>query len=72
MVLSAFSAYSAVNGFLAGDGGRETEDVFMKLLVLGKGKFGSEVIELARGRGHEVEAHDEFDNPHGCLLTPDR
>lgn len=44
----------------------------MNLLVLGKGKMGSTVIELARERGHQVEAHDEFDNAHACLLTPER
>jgi 4-hydroxy-tetrahydrodipicolinate reductase len=44
----------------------------MNLLVLGKGKMGSVVIELARQRGHRVEAHDEFDNPHACRLTPER
>jgi 4-hydroxy-tetrahydrodipicolinate reductase len=44
----------------------------MNLLVLGKGKMGSAVIEAARARGHQVEAHDEFDNPHACLLTPER
>jgi len=44
----------------------------MNLLVLGKGKMGSVVFELARQRGHRVEAHDEFDNPHACMLTPER
>lgn len=44
----------------------------MNLLVLGKGKMGSMVIELARERGHHVEAHDEFDNPGARLLTPER
>jgi 4-hydroxy-tetrahydrodipicolinate reductase len=44
----------------------------MNLLVLGKGKMGSLVIELARERGHQVEAHDEFDNPHARMLTPER
>jgi 4-hydroxy-tetrahydrodipicolinate reductase len=44
----------------------------MNLLVLGKGKMGSVVIELARQRGHHVEAHDEFDNPHARMLTPER
>jgi 4-hydroxy-tetrahydrodipicolinate reductase len=44
----------------------------MNLLVLGKGKMGSMVIDLARERGHHVEAHDEFDNPHACMLTPER
>ena len=41
----------------------------MNLLVLGKGKMGSMVIETARQRGHKVEAHDEFDNPHARMLT---
>jgi 4-hydroxy-tetrahydrodipicolinate reductase len=27
---------------------------------------------VARERGHHVEAHDEFDNPHACMLTPER
>jgi 4-hydroxy-tetrahydrodipicolinate reductase len=44
----------------------------MNLLVLGKGKMGSTVIDLARERGHQVEAHDEFDNPHACMLTSER
>ena len=44
----------------------------MNLLVLGKGKMGSLVIELAKERGHHVEAHDEFDNPHARMLTPER
>lgn len=44
----------------------------MNLLLLGKGKMGSLVIELARERGHHVEAHDEFDNPHARMLTPER
>ena len=44
----------------------------MNLLVLGKGKMGSTVIGLAQERGHHVEAHDEFDNPRGSMLTPER
>jgi 4-hydroxy-tetrahydrodipicolinate reductase len=44
----------------------------MNLLVLGKGKMGSLVIELAKERGHHVEAHDEFDNPHARMMTPER
>ena len=44
----------------------------MNLLVLGKGKMGSTVIELARERGHNVEAHDEFDNAGSCQLTAER
>jgi 4-hydroxy-tetrahydrodipicolinate reductase len=44
----------------------------MNLLVLGKGKMGTVVMDTAQARGHHVESHDEFDNPHGCLLTPER
>ncbi len=44
----------------------------MNLLVLGKGKMGTLVIELAEQRGHKVHAHDEFDNIKACMLTPDR
>ncbi|MGA3210631.1 MAG: dihydrodipicolinate reductase C-terminal domain-containing protein [Terriglobales bacterium] len=44
----------------------------VNLLVLGKGKMGSLVMELARERGHWVETHDEFDNPHARMLTPER
>jgi 4-hydroxy-tetrahydrodipicolinate reductase len=44
----------------------------MNLLVLGKGKTGSLVIEIAQERGHSVRAHDEFDNVHASMLTPER
>ncbi len=44
----------------------------MNLLVLGKGKMGSMVIDLARQRGHQVDAMDIDENPHGAGLTPDR
>jgi len=44
----------------------------MNLLVLGKGKMGSLIIELAQQRGHQVRAHDEFDNIKGSMLTPER
>jgi 4-hydroxy-tetrahydrodipicolinate reductase len=44
----------------------------MNLLVLGKGKMGSLVIELATQRGHAVRAHDEFDNVNASMLTPER
>ncbi len=43
----------------------------MNLLVLGKGKTGSLVAEIARSRGHQVWALDEIDNPHACALTPE-
>lgn len=41
----------------------------MKLIVLGKGKTGSLVAEIARARGHQVSALDENDNPHASALT---
>jgi len=43
----------------------------MKLLVLGKGKTGSIVADIARERGHEVVALDEHDNAGASALTPE-
>lgn len=42
---------------------------FMLILVLGKGKTGSLVAEVARERGHGVRALDINDNPHASALT---
>jgi 4-hydroxy-tetrahydrodipicolinate reductase len=41
----------------------------MLILVLGKGKTGSLVAEIARERGHSVRALDINDNQHACALT---
>ncbi len=41
----------------------------MQLLILGKGKTGSLVAEVARERGHAVHALDINDNPHAAALT---
>ena len=41
----------------------------MLILVLGKGKTGSLVAEVARERGHGVRALDINDNPHASALT---
>jgi len=41
----------------------------MHILVLGKGKTGSLVAEVARERGHQVSALDIVDNEHGAALT---
>ncbi len=41
----------------------------MNLVILGKGKTGSLVAEVAGERGHKVRSYDEFDNPHACSLT---
>jgi 4-hydroxy-tetrahydrodipicolinate reductase len=41
----------------------------MLLLILGKGKTGSLVSEVARERGHGVRALDIFENEHASALT---
>lgn len=41
----------------------------MLALVLGKGKTGSLVAEVARERGHGVRALDIFENEHAAALT---
>jgi 4-hydroxy-tetrahydrodipicolinate reductase len=41
----------------------------MLLLVLGKGKTGSLVAEVARERGHGVRALDIYENQHASALT---
>jgi len=41
----------------------------MNILLLGRGKTGSLVAEVARQRGHEVEVLCAADNPHGSALT---
>lgn len=41
----------------------------MQFLVLGKGKTGSLVAEIARERGHSVRALDIDENRHGSALT---
>ncbi len=41
----------------------------MLFLVLGKGKTGSLVAEVARERGHGVRALDIDENPHASALT---
>lgn len=44
----------------------------MKILVLGRGKTGSLVAEVARERGHKVDVLCAAENPHAASLTPDR
>ncbi len=44
----------------------------MRILLLGNGKTGSQVAEVARERGHQVEALRSADNPHASALTADR
>jgi 4-hydroxy-tetrahydrodipicolinate reductase len=41
----------------------------MQFLILGKGKTGSMVAEIARERGHSVRALDIDENPHAAALT---
>jgi len=44
----------------------------MKILVLGRGKTGSLVAEVAHQRGHEVDVLCAADNPGGSALTASR
>jgi 4-hydroxy-tetrahydrodipicolinate reductase len=44
----------------------------MKLLILGRGKTGSLVADVARERGHEVRVLCAADNPKASALTPER
>ncbi len=44
----------------------------MKLLILGTGKTGSLVADVARERGHTLETLRSADNPHSSALTADR
>ena len=44
----------------------------MKLLLLGRGKTGALVAEVAHQRGHLIEAMRAADNPHASALTPQR
>ena len=41
----------------------------MVFLVLGKGKTGSLVAQVARERGHGVRVFDVAENPHATALT---
>ena len=43
----------------------------MNLLILGRGKTGSLVAEVAAGRRHHVKAIDEVENANAKALTPD-
>lgn len=44
----------------------------MKLLLLGRGKTGALVAEVARQRGHQVEVLRSAENPHASAITPQR
>ncbi|MGD0940881.1 MAG: 4-hydroxy-tetrahydrodipicolinate reductase [Terracidiphilus sp.] len=48
---------------------RSHREVTMQFLVLGKGKTGSLVAEVARERGHSVRALDIDENLHALALT---
>src|SRR5205807_6902894 len=43
----------------------------MKILVLGRGKTGALVAEIAKERGQEVRSMGRADNPEGRGLTPE-
>ncbi len=42
----------------------------MNLLILGRGKTGSAIAEMARARGHAVQALGASENEHARALTP--
>jgi 4-hydroxy-tetrahydrodipicolinate reductase len=42
----------------------------MRILVLGQGKTGKLVAEVAAERGHSVHVLDELENTHATALTP--
>ena len=44
----------------------------MKLLLLGTGKTGSLVADVARERGHQIETMRSSDNPRASALNDDR
>jgi 4-hydroxy-tetrahydrodipicolinate reductase len=44
----------------------------MHILVLGRGKTGALVAEMARARGHAVQVLASADNPQGSALTAER
>jgi 4-hydroxy-tetrahydrodipicolinate reductase len=44
----------------------------MRILVLGKGKTGALVAEIAAERGHTVRALDASENEHGAALRADK
>ena len=46
-------------------------DRTLNLLVLGRGKTGSLVAEVARERGHRVHSIEAEDNPNSAWLTPE-
>ena len=43
----------------------------MNLLIVGRGKTGSVVAEVARARRHHVRALSSAENAGCCALTPD-
>jgi 4-hydroxy-tetrahydrodipicolinate reductase len=43
----------------------------MNLLILGRGKTGALVAEVARSRRHHVRVLSSAENADGCALTPD-
>ena len=51
---------------------RELHYCAMNLLLLGKGKTGSLVGEVARERGHQVRALSSRDNPGGAALVREK
>jgi 4-hydroxy-tetrahydrodipicolinate reductase len=57
--------------FLTGWHDSRSDRLLMQLLVLGRGKTGSLVAELARARNHKVRALGRRDNDHAKALAPE-
>ena len=48
------------------------EEIVVKLLILGRGKTGSLVAEIARERGHAIALLCAADNPNASALTAEK
>src|SRR5271165_4800699 len=48
------------------------EELFVNLLILGRGKTGSLAAEVARERGHSITLLCAADNPHASALTAEK
>jgi 4-hydroxy-tetrahydrodipicolinate reductase len=48
------------------------KELFVNLLILGRGKTGSLVAEVARDRGHGVTLLGAVENPHASALTKEK
>ena len=59
-------------GSLFRTGVQSLEEPFVKLLILGRGKTGSLVAEVARERGHDITLLCAAENPGATALTAEK